>query len=147
MGWNHHTFLKLRWLCLVVLKYDGISQAKLRVSIFSALSWVPTMCMLPQWIGASPEVQLPEEPEWQGCHRVGGGCRLHWCGVGHWDSALLPSGEVDYYRFLTSTPWSFASQCGQVLRSSARKRKAHSNQEKQLATHSPIATHSLKLRW
>ena len=63
------------------------------------------------------EVQLLEEPEWQGCHRVGGGCRLHWCGVGHWDSALLPSGEVDDYRFLTSTPWSFASQCGQVLRS------------------------------
>ena len=56
------------------------------------------------------KVQLPEELARKVSHSVGGGRWLHWCGMGHGDSALLPPSEADHHRFLASATWSFASQ-------------------------------------
>ena len=72
------------------------------------------------FVAAVNKVQLPEELARQVCHRVGGGCWLHRCGMGHRDSALLPPSEADHHRFLASATWSFASQRCQVLRNSAQ---------------------------
>ena len=110
---------KMRSFCFTCMIFWGFNAENRLLSLRMA-------CMFVRGVGPGKEfntrptkVQLPEELARQVGHRVGGGCWLYWCRMGHGDSALLPPSEADRHRFLASATWSFASQRCQVLRNSA----------------------------